>query len=741
MQLTTFFATASKGIDNLLGDEIKTILTNFNQPIEEVIEKPLGISFKTTIKGAYILCLHSRLAHHILLFLDEFEVQTQEELYAEIQKTNWLSHIDEAGSLRIDVSGSHFQLNNTQFIAQKTKDAIVDQIREQKGIRPSIQAKKPDVVIHLYANKNKITVSLSLSGESLHKRSYRLENGKAPLKETLAAAILFRANWPSQILSDNAALIDPLCGSGTILIEAAMIAYEIAPGLDRNYFGFLNWQGHNQALDEFWQEIVLKAKQKRIKNLKNPYTEIIGFDIDPSQLDACNNNIKRAGLEAIIKTKRQALVDLKKNQIAHESGLIVTNPPYGERLFHNDQDRLKALMQEFGCVLKNEFINWHLSIFSANSDNIKEIGIRSHKIYQFSSGQLKAQLLNFEINDNYFMRYESEEEKKQRKCEQAYLNPTASLASLENRLKKNLKHLKKWAKRNKIDAFRLYDQDLPEYAFALDCYGDLIHIQEYQKPKDIDEIKAKQRIFEAIGLIKHLLDIPYESIHLKLRQKQKGKSQYERFDKSDHFSITKENKAKFYINLSDYLDSGLFLDHRLMRLEVAKASENKSLLNLFSYTCSVSVLASLHGAKTTTSVDMSNTYLNWAKENFKLNQIDLKNHEFIQADCFKWLEQNAKDLKNKKYDVIFLDPPTFSNSKRMDNTLDVQRDHVKLIELSMQLLKRNGILYFSNNYRRFKLDYQNLESKYAILDISHKMLPEDFKRRANIHHCFIFQQK
>ncbi|MCF6768020.1 bifunctional 23S rRNA (guanine(2069)-N(7))-methyltransferase RlmK/23S rRNA (guanine(2445)-N(2))-methyltransferase RlmL [Thiotrichales bacterium 19S11-10] len=720
----TFFATTARGIEPLLLDELKSLGAN------NLKETVLGITFNAPVKVAYKVCLYSRLAHQVLLKLTETTINDQETLYQAVKQINWLEHIPKDGSFRIDVTGKHHTLNNTQFIAQKAKDAICDQFRQKTGTRPNVELKKPDVVIHLHIAKGNLTVNLSLSGDSLHQRGYRLDSGEAPLKETLAAALLIRANWPKQILTDNACLIDPMCGSGTLLIEAAMIAYEIAPGISRTYYGFSGWLKHDQAL---WQTLVKEATEQKDKNLSTPYTEIKGFDIDSKQIQICQNNIKRAGLNKIIDIKCQSIDQLKPTQINHLSGLIISNPPYGERLLEHHE--IKKLLTSFGELLREDFIDWNLSLFSANLDSMKAIGIRSYKKYKLYNARIEAYLLNFKIKPESFMQSEKPLEKLIRKAESHYTNPSDNLSVFINRLKKNTKHLTRWAKRNQINAYRLYDQDIPEYAFAIDIYDKYIHLQEYQAPKTIDPLKAKRRFYEVIGAIKHLLDIPYENIYIKQRQQQKGLNQYERIEKKDDFKIIKEDKAKFYINLTDYLDTGLFIDHRLMRLEVAKSAAKKTLLNLFAYTCSASVLASLYGAKKTTNVDLSNTYLNWGKNNFQLNQISLSQHEFIQADCLKWL----KDSK-ETYDLIFLDPPTFSNSKRMADTLDIQRDHHDLIILAIKHLKPKGKLYFSNNYRRFKLD-PKLKQLFECKDISHLCLSEDFKRRPNIHHCFIIEHK
>lgn len=304
---------------------------------------------------------------------------------------------------------------------------------------------------------------------------------------------------------------------------------------------------------------------------------------------------------------------------------------------------------------------------------------------------------------------------------------------LINRLQKNYQHFGRWAKKQNITCFRVYDNDLPEYACAIDIYQNektWIHIQEYQAPKYIAAEKVQQRLQEILQAVTEVFKLPDEQIIYKQRAKQKGKNQYEKQSQNSEFLIVHEQGLNFYVNLKDYLDTGLFLDHRITRNIIREKSHNKNLLNLFCYTATVSVYAAQGGAITTTSVDLSNTYLDWAQKNFELNQINIQNHQFIQADCMRWLT-NTQDT----YDLIFLDPPTFSNSKRMQDSFDIQKEHVFLIKQCMRLLSQDGLLIFSTNFKKFQMDREALQA-FEIKDISAKTIPKDFARNAKIHYCW-----
>ena len=720
-----FFASTAKGLEGLLFDELKQL------GAQSVKETRAGVYFSGDLAIAYTTCLWSRLANHILYPLHEFDASQPETLYHAMQSVNWSEHMRPNSSFRIDVKGSHTSINNTQFIAQKAKDAIVDQMREHHGERPSIQSEQPDLVLNVFVNKTHFTVSLCLSGDSLHKRGYRLQGGLAPLRETLAAAILMRSGWSERCTNPEFSLLDPMCGSGTIVIEAAMMALDIAPSLNRDYFGFYGWRKHNEAL---WSEIEEAAEARRDHAFAQKQPKILGCDISPKAIAIASENVERAGLSQIIELKQIDIRDLSHSFLPTENGMIVFNPPYGERLNRGDLLHLQNLFQAAGDTFKREFDGWEMGIITSAPDLLKHLGLRSAKRYKFFNGALAADLLRFHIRSEFTMKYETPDEKLKRQLQNFMDNPSEQSQMFANRLKKNLKHLSRWAKREGVKAYRVYDADLPEFSIAIDLYhcqeGLHIHIQEYQAGNKVNPEHAKQRLTDARLMVHQVFQVSADQIHLKVRQRQKGEQQYERLMDKQTFYAVQESSAHFYVNFEDYLDTGLFLDHRLMRQRFADYARHKSVLNLFAYTCTASVHAALAQAKAVTSVDMSNTYLDWGQRNFDLNGIDSSAHDFIQADCLQWLEKNRI-----KFDVIFLDPPTFSNSKRMQETLDIQRDHVDLLKLAMQSLKRGGVLLFSNNYRRFKLDPEATKL-WQCNDISPACLPEDFKRRPNIHHCF-----
>ncbi|PIT14193.1 oxidoreductase [Snodgrassella alvi] len=311
------------------------------------------------------------------------------------------------------------------------------------------------------------------------------------------------------------------------------------------------------------------------------------------------------------------------------------------------------------------------------------------------------------------------------------------LGAFANRLGKNIKHLRKWAQRQGLEAWRMYDRDVPQYPFAVDIYADQVHLQEYDTGWLMHKSEYEDWLTGVMDAIVFVTGLPREHIHLKRRQRQKGKEQYEKTGADGTDFVIHEYGRAFWVNLDRYLDTGLFLDHRNTRQKIGCMAAGKRFLNLFAYTGSFSVYAGTGGALSSETVDLSNTYLQWARRNFELNGLDMGAHQIVRADVFQYLQMAAEE--RKQFDLIVMDPPSFSNSKKMLDILDIQRDQEKLIDGAMRLLSPQGILFFSNNLRSFTLN-PALEQRYQVSNISRKTVPEDF-RNARIHQCWEMQKR
>lgn len=710
-----FFATSPKHTESLLADELSRL------GALSVTEARSGVRFVSELALAYRVCLWSRVANRVLKVLSRFAAVTPEALYAGVQQIDWAEHLEPSQTLAVDFHGTHSALAHSQFGAQKVKDAIVDQFRQATGQRPSVQLEQPDLRVNVHLLRDEATLSLDLSGDSLHRRGYRTQGVAAPLKENLAAVILLRAGWP-QIAAADGVLVDPMCGSGTLPIEAAMMAADIAPGLQRRYWGFLGWKGHDR---DAWHTLLEEAQRRKARGLLQ-LTSLRGYDQDPAAIRVALANIEAAGLVGRVHIERVALEDCGPGR-RDDWGLVVINPPYGERI--GGQSQLPALYARLGDVLKERFRGWRAVVFTGNPELGKQLGLRAKRSHSLYNGAIPCKLLHFEVTPEWFL---SRHPRPRALPAEARSDAAQMFA---NRVQKNRKHLGRWLKRHNISCYRLYDADLPEYAVAIDVYeGDKcwVHIQEYEAPKSIDERKARLRVREALGVVQEVLGVPEDRLFFKIRRQQKGKAQYEKLATTEHFHEVRENGCRFLVNFEDYLDTGLFLDQRITRGLLAELAGDRHFLNLFAYTGTASVYAAVGGAASTTTVDLSKTYLDWARRNLTLNGLTGPQHALVQADCLAWLDQSKG---HRKYGLIFLDPPSFSASKRMQSTFDVQRDHVVLIRKTVKLLEEDGVLIFSNNLRRFRMDHEAL-ADLIVEEITPSTIPKDFERNPRVHNCW-----
>ena len=714
--------TCPKGLEGLLLEEAKAL------GLEEVREQTAAVRGHAEIEVAYRLCLWSRLANRVLLVLSRFAMNNADELYDGVQAVDWRDHLQPAGSLAVEFSGNGSGIDNTHFGALKVKDAIVDRLRTIGGERPSIDKLNPDLRVHLRLDRGEAVLSLDLSGHSLHQRGYRLQQGAAPLKENLAAAILIRAGWP-RIAAEGGALADPMCGVGTFLVEAALMAADIAPNLRRERWGFSNWLGHVPAI---WKKLHAEAEARAAAGLAKPPLWIRGYEADPRLIQPGRNNVERAGLSDWVKIYQGELGNFEPRPDQNQKGLVISNPPYGERL--GDEASLLYLYQNLGERLRQACLGWEAAVFTGAPELGKRMGLRSHKQYAFWNGALPCKLLLIKVQVEQFVTAE----RRAREDDQPSANEAPQQARLSeggqmfaNRLQKNLKQLGKWARREGVECYRLYDADMPEYAVAVDLYRDWVHVQEYAAPRSVDPDKAQARLLDALAAIPQALGVAQNRVVIKRRERQTGTKQYQRQAAQGEFMEVSEGGVKLLVNLTDYLDTGLFLDHRPLRLRLQREAAGKRFLNLFCYTATATVHAAKGGARSTTSVDLSKTYLDWARRNLALNGFSDK-HRLEQGDVMAWLGEDRGE-----YELIFIDPPTFSNSKRMEGVFDVQRDHVELLDLAMARLARGGVLYFSNNFRKFQLD-ENLMARYQVEEISAQTLDADFARNPKIHRAWRF---
>ncbi|HHS9592694.1 bifunctional 23S rRNA (guanine(2069)-N(7))-methyltransferase RlmK/23S rRNA (guanine(2445)-N(2))-methyltransferase RlmL [Raoultella planticola] len=697
--MNSLFASTARGLEELLKTELEALGAVDCQVVQG------GVHFQGDTRLLYQSLMWSRLASRIMLPLGQCSVYSDLDLYLGVQAIPWTEIFTPDATFAVHFSGLNDEIRNSQYGALKVKDAIVDSFTRKNLPRPNVDRENPDLRINVWLNKETAHISLDLSGEGLHLRGYRDGTGMAPIKETLASAIVMRSGWVP-----GTPLLDPMCGSGTLLIEAAMLATDRAPGLHRGHWGFNGWLQHDDAV---WKEVKAEAQTRARKGLAAYESRFYGSDVDARVIERARSNARRAGVGELIAFEAKDVAQLSNPLPKGPYGTVISNPPYGERL--ESEPALIALHSLLGRKMKTQFGGWNLSLFSASPELLSCLQLRADKQFKAKNGPLDCVQKNYHLAENDG-------------------SGAVSLAEdFANRLRKNLKKYEKWARQEGIECYRLYDADLPEYNVAIDRYGEWVVVQEYAPPKTVDAHKARQRLFDIIAATISVLGIAPNKLVLKTRERQKGKNQYQKMAEKGDFLEVQEYNARLWVNLTDYLDTGLFLDHRIARRMLGQMSKGKDFLNLFAYTGSASVHAGLGGARSTTTVDMSRTYLEWAERNLRLNGLTGRAHRLMQADVLGWLRES-----DEQFDLIFIDPPTFSNSKRMEDAFDVQRDHLRLMTDLKRLLRKGGTIMFSNNKRGFRMDHDGLaQLGLKAQEITQKTLSQDFARNRQIHNCWL----
>lgn len=756
-----FYAVCPAGFEPIVSEELKNLNIKRTRPLKG------GVAFFGSIEDGLRACLWLRSASRVLLVLDRVDAREADQLYASVRALPWQDHIDPESTIAVSARGTNAELRNTQFTAMRVKDAICDELRARTGARPEVSKHRPAVMINVSLHAKKATIALDLAGEPLHQRGYRLEGEtvQAPLKEALAAGMLLVSPW-GRIVKDlhagtldpaDALLCDPFCGSGTLVLEAAMMAADMAPGILRDYWGFQGWKQFDQQLFE----ALLAEADERLEAGLQRMPHLRGSDKDPHAIEVAVQQATRIGLARYVAFSVADCASMGQTlEVAGMAdvkfGCLVGNPPYGVRLMSDDLDLFYGALQKGLAQLPQD---WSLTVITPDihfDDYVGAAPLEEKPVY---NGAIETTIRTYRLSE---IRQE-----------------TLSLVTLSGRdieipvlsdhpeqfaarLRKNAKARRKWAHEHEVFAFRLYDADLPDYAVAIDLFMTCeevrtshtarmfevpyLVISEYQAPRSIDAHKAYRRFEDAVRIAAALLEIPRTQVFTRVRKQDRGGKQYAFDRRRAKRVLTKETGLTFELDLTSYLDVGLFLDHRITRQFIAAQAKGKDVLNLFAYTGSASVYAAAGGAKSVTTVDLSQTYLEWARRNMAHNGFTEGRYRFIKADVREWIRaekdpRNSKNGQIRRYDLIFVDPPTFSNSKSMGKrTWDIQRDHYYLLRDVSKLLRRGGVIIFSGNLRSFKFDEDALvELGFDVRDITARTIPEDFARNAKIHFCYVLQ--
>ena len=681
-----------RGTEEVLSNEVRSL------GLGEATVRPTAVQISATLRQGYRLCLWSRIASRVLLPLVRWSGDTDEELYDALRSIAWWEHFEVGATFAIGHSQAAGMATPSHYWVQRSKDAIADAFRERFSKRPNVDKKEPDIRFHLHVGHHEQELALDFSGTL--RRGYRTSTGIAPIKENLAAAILALAGWPEQVEREGT-LLDPTCGSGTFLIEAAMMATRTAPGLLRSGFGFERWLQHDEVAFEAERRAAIETRRAKTN------ASIIGYDASSAALDLARANLEGSGLESVVTLARRRISEIGRPA---DRGTLVCNPPYGHRL--GDEATLFLFYQALGDTLKRSFAGWDAFVFAAQSDNLKHIGLRPTRRHVLYNGGIECRLLEFPIR----------EVKNDASVRPAWRKPSRDAEMFRNRIRKNRKKWERWARRERVDCYRLYDSDIPEYPVAVDRYGPRVLVHVYSR--SAGDRAQQTRIQDVLLTLPSELGVAPDDLVIKSRHKQDQGDQYPRLaDEGEEFLVN-EGALRFIVNLRDRIDTGLFLDHRKVRSYATKRCAGKRVLNLFAYTCSVSVAAARGGAQETTNVDLSSNYLDWGRRNFRRNDIQLDAHRFIRGDVSPWIARH-RDV----YDWIFINPPTFSRSKQSKGDFSIHQHHPLLIERAMSRLTPDGELLFTTHARDFRLD-RSIRRRYRVEDSTKRFVPPDFARSA-----------
>ena len=730
-------ATATFGLEAVVSRE----LTALGYPAKTI--QPGRVLFHGEPAALARANLWLRTADRVLMRMDAFPATDFGVLFDRTYALPWHEWIPPDGNFPVNGRSIKSQLSSVPACQKIVKKAIVEKLKAAHGVA-TLDETGPRCSIEVALLDDEATLTLDTTGPGLHKRGYRTLAGKAPLKETLAAAMVILSFW-----RPDRPLIDPFCGTGTIPIEAALIGRNMAPGVNRE-FAAEAWPSLAATL---WDEARREARDLAKPEL--PVT-ILGTDIDDDALSLARYHAQQAGVSHDVQFSHRDFRDLSSKR---DYGCMIANPPYGERI--GDRDEVRVLYETMPDVLRR-LKTWSHYILTSHPDFEQLVGQQADR---------RRKLYNGRIQCTYFQFHgprpprPGAAEGEAGVCEKgapAGLPSSASTGGTDPqgqtscpwrpseiqpafgglseksaeqgslfraRLLKRAHHLRRYPTRQGITCYRIYERDIPEIPLVVDRYEDCLHITEYERPHDRSPAEHADWLDLMARTAARALEVDPKNVFLKRRERLSGESQYERCADEQQTFIVHEGGLKFVVNLSDYVDTGLFLDHRLTRSMVRESAEGKRFLNLFGYTGSFTVYAAAGGAVATTSVDLSNTYLDWARRNMRLNGFEGPEHRFIRDDAMSFLDDDRGE-----YDLAVVDPPTFSNSKMTEDFWDVQRDHAAMLGQLLTRMSPGGVIFFSTNFRRFKFDETAL-SGVAIREISHRTVPPEFRNR-RIHRCW-----
>lgn len=755
-----FYASCPEGFESALDRELRRIGLRKTRRLKG------RVTFTGTIADAYRACLWSRLASRVFVVLGRFDCWDANALYDGAYDMPWEDILRRGASIAVSAKGSNRELRNSHYAALCVKDAICDRLADEAGSRASVDLESPDARIALSIRGERASLHLDLSGDPLFKRlpreATRSGAGAHVLRPDYAALLLEQVSWPEACSAcgdgdgDVPALVDMSCAGGGIVLEAVNQLIDRAPGIIRTRWGFEGWGLHDA---QTWDELLSEADERAAAG-RGRRAIIIASDDEPRFAGFAQRVLRSAGLAQRVSFAAADAESIDREIMAQGGGRVaalvgdLTEIPFTRA---NSALSLAANLRAGACGAAP------FAVLTRNDLLERGLGAAAEASILVKPSNEDARIQLFPPADGTDGAGSAARAAAARGAVSLDLGDGRPVSILvpeseqfAARLRKVARLRRKWAKREGVSCYRVYDADLPDYAAAIDLYQGAgederwLVVAEYAAPKSIDPALAQARLLDILTIAPRILDVSPERVHARARTRSRGGSQYTDGGKgslgtaSDTGSkrpIVTEGGLSFEVNFDDYLDTGIFLDHRLTRGLVREhARGRKRFLNLFAYTGTATCYAADGGVEETVTVDLSNTYLDWAERNMRRNGFAGRQHEFVRADVLRWIREQ-RDTRNR-WDLIFCDPPTFSNSSKMGSrTWDVQRDHLELIIGVSRLLTRDGEAIFSCNLRTFRPDTLELARAGVVLtDISEQTIPEDFSRNRKIHKCYIVKR-
>lgn len=724
-----FFARCASGFEPVLATELKGLRLHRVRPLRG------GVAFFGPLRDGYRACLWSRVATRVQLVLCRVPADDADAFHAGVASFAWEEHVREGATIAVEAHGTNDQLRNTTFVALKAKDAVCDRLRDLRGARPDVDTSHPDVAINVALHERKATVYLNLSGASLHRRGYR-EDGvqtEAPLKETLAAGVLLAAGWPD-LAREGGTLVDPMCGSGTFAVEGALMAMDIAPGLWRDRWGFDGWAGHDE---DAWSELIAEACERSAEGHTD--ARVLAGDIDPQAVRIARDNVRRAQVGEVVQLWTDDAARLARHlrgvRARGVQGLCVANPPYGQRLLSRED--LPQVNEALAAAVEALPVGWRVALLTPDAGVDTALGRVPERVIDCYNGPLAVSLRLYKTD-----------------AQKRLVQDVVSLSGVQRRvpmaderssqfvarLRKVAKERARWARKQDISCYRVYDADLPDYALSVDVYegaalgtgastnGAAVQseryavVAEYRRPASVDTHAAQRRLADAVALTAAVLDVP--TAHVVVRPwegvqkgrnragQREGKRPGKRMDAASVPLCVTEAGHRFEVDLVGKPDTGLPLQMRGVRELVGTLASGKRFANLFGVSSAATVYAAAGGAAQTVTLEPFLDRMERLRRTMQANGFVGKRHHLVREDALTWIEQEAR--AHRTYDLVLCAPP---------NWLKLPVSYEELVQAALRVTAPGGTVVFACEGPEVALDATEVTAQVASADFARTRTP------------------